>query len=305
MDRIDAMRVFTRVVELRSFSRTADQLDLPRATVTHAIQALEARLGLRLLERTTRHVSPSLEGAAYYERCLRLLADFEDAEALGPNAAVQPRGKLRIDLHAALVTQVVIPMLPDFLARHPGIALDIGTDDRPVELVREGVDCTVRGGVLKDASLLARRLTDLPQLTCASPGYLARHGTPPNPEALADDHSAVNYFHALTGQVRELEFSLPEGGTRAVLLPSQVAVNSPEAYVAACVAGLGLIQLPRHSVQAQLDAGALVEVLPAWCPPPLPVSVLYPHARQFSPRVRVFVDWLAHRLQQRSGGVTS
>ena len=302
MDRIDAMRVFVRVVEQRSFSRTADELSLPRATVTHAVQALEARLGARLLQRTTRHVSPTLEGEVYYERCLRLLADFEEAELLGTGAG-EARGRLKVDMHGTTAAHLVVPALPEFLARHPGLTLEIGTGDRLVDLVREGVDCVLRGtDHLKDSSLVSRKLTDMAQVTCAGPAYLARHGTPRVPADLqraGDDgapaHMAVNFISSADGRVWDIGFTV-DGRQLSVPLPGRVVVNGTEAYVAAGLAGLGLIQLPRRSVQHLLDDGSLCEVLTAWAPAPLALWALYPQARRLSPRVRVFIDWIAERL---------
>ncbi|XAH25958.1 LysR family transcriptional regulator [Xylophilus sp. GW821-FHT01B05] len=303
MDRLDAMRVFTRVVELSSFIRTADELRLPRATVTHAVQSLEARLGVRLLQRTTRQVRPTDEGQAYYERCLRLLADVDEAELLAQGAATRPRGRLRVDMHASAAALVVVPALPDFMARYPDIALEIGTGDRWVDLVREGVDCVLRGGVPRDSSLVGRRLADLPQGTFASPAYLERCGVPASPEALLaappgrPPHQAVAYVSSVTGRLWNLEFVQPDGQLLSLPLPSPLTVHSTDAYVAAAIAGLGLIQLPHYGVAAAVDAGRLQEVLAPWRPAPMPIWALYPHARQLPPRVRVFVDWMAELLQ--------
>ena len=291
MDRFDAMRIFTRIVELRSFTQAAHDLGYPKATVTHAIKQLEARLRVRLLQRTTRQVTPTLDGEAYYQRCVRLLADLEETESVFTSAAQQPAGKLRVDLHATLALHFVMPVLGQFCARHPLIELEIGMGDRLVDLVREGVDCVLRVGELGDSSMVARRVALLEQMTCASPAYLAAHGTPRTLADL-DGHRAVNFFSAQTGKVWPFDFRL-DGQRHSVILPGTVSVNNADAYHACCRAGMGLIQAPRYHLEQALAAGELVEVLAPLRPDPLPVSVLYPHHRQLSPRVRVFADWVA------------
>ena len=291
MDRFDAMRIFTRIVELRSFTQAAHDLGYPKATVTHAIKQLETRLHVRLLQRTTRQVTPTLDGEAYYQRCVRLLADLEETESVFTSAAQQPAGKLRIDMHSTLGMHFVMPVLDRFCARYPLIELEIGMGDRLVDLVREGVDCVLRVGELGDSSMVARRVALLEQLTCASPAYLAAHGTPRTLAGL-DGHRAVNFFSAQTGKVWPFDFKVA-GQRHSVALPGTVSVNNADAYHACCRAGLGLIQAPRYHLEQALATGELVEVLAPLRPDPLPVSVLYPHHRQLSPRVRVFADWVA------------
>ncbi|HEY1151630.1 MAG TPA: LysR family transcriptional regulator [Pseudoduganella sp.] len=291
MDRFDAMRLFTRIVELRSFSKAADDLMLPAATATHTIKQLEARLGVRLLHRTTRQVSPTLDGEAYYQRCLRILADVEETEAGFGTSGVLPKGKLRVDLQETLARHYVLPRLREFFARYPDIDLEIGMGDRFVDLVREGMDCVLRAGELRDSSMVARRVASLAQVTVATPAYFDRHGVPSTPDELTG-HRAVNFYSSASG--RMLPFAFRAGGEmRYVDLPGKVGVINAEAYVACCLNDLGLIQLPRYHVAALLQEGALREVLAEFAPPPMPVSVLYPHQRQLSPRVRAFVDWLA------------
>jgi len=291
MDRFDAMRIFTRIVELRSFTQAAHDLGYPKATVTHAIKQLEARLRVRLLQRTTRQVTPTLDGEAYYQRCVRLLADLEETESVFTSAAQLAGRLLRVDLHATLALHFVMPVLGQFCARHPLIELEIGMGDRLVDLVREGVDCVLRVGELGDSSMVARRVALLEQLTCASPAYLAAHGTPRTLADL-DGHRAVNFFSAQTGKVWPFDFRL-DGQRHSVTLPGTVSVNNADAYHACCRAGMGLIQAPRYHLEQALATGELVEVLAPLRPDPLPVSVLYPHHRQLSPRVRVFADWVA------------
>ncbi len=293
MDRFEAMRLFTRIVERRSFTQAAADLDLPRSTATEAVQQLEARLGVRLLQRTTRQVSPTLDGEAYYQRCLRILDEVEETE--GAFRQRTPRGLLRVDVQGALARRFVLPGLPDFLAQYPELTLRMTEGDRLVDLVREGVDCVLRLGDLSDSAMVARRVALLPELTCAAPGYLARWGTPRTPEDLAR-HRMVGFLQPATAHPYPLELTV-EGKVRQVAVQADVVVNSAENTLAMGLLGLGLIQLPRYRVEAQLADGSLVEVLADHPPTPTPVSLLYPRSRQLSPRVRVFIDWAAKRFE--------
>lgn len=288
------MKLFSRIVELGNFSKAADDLKLPPATATHAIRQLEARLGVQLLHRTTRKVSPTTDGQAYYQRCLRILADVEETEAGFGHSGVLPKGKLRVDL-PTLGSYYVLPRLREFTDRYPDIDVEIGMGDRHVDLIGEGVDCVLRVGELPDSSMVGRRVATLAQVTCASADYLERHGTPATIEALAG-HLAINWYSRTSGRTLPFEF-LVDGQLREVQLPGRVSVSGGEAYVTCCAAGMGLVQLPRYRVQAMLADGKLCEVLPQFPPPSLPVTVLYPHQRQLSPRVRVFADWLAEVMQ--------
>lgn len=295
MDRFDAMRAFVRVVERASFSRAAEDLGLPRSSVTDAVKGLEARLGVQLLHRTTRHVSPTLDGEAYHRRCVRLLADLEEAE--GAFAGGAPRGPLHVAVHPTLASHFVVPHLPGFLSSYPGIELSFSEGDRYVDLVREGVDCALRVGALADSDLIARRLAMLEETTCASPGYIARHGTPGDVSRLAPDgHRMVGFRSSATGAVLPLEFTVA-GRVCHVVLPSSVAVSGAQTYAAAARAGLGLIQAPRYRLEDDFRRGSLVPVLAAHPPTRTPVSALYPRAGHLSPRLRVFLDWLAERFR--------
>ncbi len=289
MDRFQEMQVFVRVAERGSFTQAAEDLQLPRATVSNLVQRLEARLGVRLLERTTRTVRTTPDGEAYRQRCQRLLSDLEEADGLFRQA--DPKGLLRVNLQGTLARRFVVPALPDFLARHPLLELQIGEDDRLVDLVREGVDCVLRAGQLRDSSLVARRVARLQQVTCASPAYLERFGVPDTLSALAG-HRAVNYVSSATGQPLPLEFTVGDE-VRTVLLPGTVSVTGADVYAGAALAGLGLVQVPRYRVAEELASGQLREVLANAPVPDLPVSVLYPQSRQLSVRVRVFVQWIA------------
>jgi DNA-binding transcriptional LysR family regulator len=295
MDRLQAMRVFTRIVELGSFTRAADDLSLPRATLTHTIKRLEEHVGAHLLQRTTRRVRPTQDGEVYYNHCVRLLADLDAVEADFREAAVLPKGKLRIDLASSLARYVLIPALPAFFARYPQIELDIGTSDRFVDLVQEGVDCVLRVGDLADSTMVGRRVAMLEQVTVASADYLRRHGHPQTLADLQNGHVAVNWASPTTRRLTPLEFMVGRK-LREIALPSRVTVSGVDAYHASCEAGLGIAQFPRYRLVEQLRAGELVALLPASPPPPLPVSVLYQSQRQLPLRLRVFIDWVAELL---------
>lgn len=298
MDRFNAMRVFTRIVELGGFAKAADSLHMPRASVTVLIKQLEAHLGVQLLHRTTRQVSPTLDGAAYYQRCVSLLSDLEEAEGVFKDS--QPRGMLRVEMPAAVGQRVVFPALPEFTRRYPLIELEIGLNDRPVDLIREGVDCVLRGGLTLDDSLVARPLVLMDQVTCASPGYLQAHGVPQSLEAL-DGHRMVEYFPSMTGKRYGLEFQIGDE-VRLIDLPKQVSVDSALGYLAASEAGYGLVQVPYYHVAQRLRDGRLQEVLGNCLPPPMGLTALYPAHRQLSRRVRVFVDWLVDLCARPQSG---
>ncbi len=295
MDRIQAMQVFARVAELASFTGAAEDLRLPRASVTKLVRQLEARLGARLLQRTTRSVRLTTDGEAYYERCVRLLADFEETEAAFLHTVASPAGKLRVDLATSIGRLKVVPALPAFLERYPRIELELSFTDRQVDLVREGVDCVLRAGESADTSLVIRSIGELEQVTCAAESYLASHGEPKTLEDLAA-HRAVNYASASTSRILDFEF-VAAGKKRHVPVRSAIVLNNADAYVAAAEAGIGLIQAPRYHVEEALAGGLLREVLPHFRPPPMALAVLYPHRRHLSRRLRVFVDWLVETMQ--------
>jgi DNA-binding transcriptional LysR family regulator len=297
MDRFDTMRLFVRIVERRSFTAAAADLDLPRSTVTQAIKRLETRLGVRLLQRTTRQVSPTLDGEAYHRRCVAILADVEDAEAGFIDA--RPSGLLRVDMHGVLARTFVLPALPGFLAEYPGLRVHVGEGDRWVDLVREGVDCVLRAGDLSDSSMAGRRIAMLREVTIASPAYLERHGVPRTPDDL-EGHQAIGFFSSASGATLPLEFVVG-GAVRTVQLTSTVTVTGAETNTALAKLGLGLTQVPYYNVAGEIAAGRLVEVLPDFPPTETPVSLLYPHNRQLSPRVRVFIDWVASTFAARAG----
>lgn len=296
LDRIDLFRIFVRVVECSSFTRAADMLGLPRSSVSAAVQELEGRVGARLLHRTTRVVSPTQDGSAFYERCLRLIADVEEAENVFRQTAA-PSGRLRIDVPGRIGRLVIAPALPEFLDAYPEIDIDLGVTDRAVNLVEDSVDCVLRVGPLADSGLIARSLGDLPLINVASPAYLRRYGMPEAPDDL-HDHLAINYASPSSGRIEAWEW-IEEGERKARAMRSRVAVNSAEAYVACCVAGLGMIQIPAYDVRHHLGAGDLVEVMPSYRAEPMPMTLLYLHRQHLSRRLQVFAGWLEMLLKRQ------
>lgn len=290
MDQIQAMRIFTRIVELGSFSRAAERLQLPRATVSNVLKRLEQRLGVRLLIRTTRQVQITSEGTLYYQRCLHLLDALEEADTLFSHHKLQPSGKVRIDMPHSLAREIVIPALHDFYQHYPQIEIALGANDTHVDLLREGVDCVLRAWETKDDTLVARRIAQMPQVTCASPGYLQQFGQPESIDHL-QHHQAVGYFSLINNRNYPLEFCR-HGNLELRELSSELSVSGADAYTSACRAGFGLIQGARFSLAHWLQQGELVEVLTDTPPPPMPIYIMYPPGRFLAPRVRVLIDWL-------------
>lgn len=292
MNKLQAMEVFVQVVDAGGFTRAADNMKLPKATVSTLIRSLEASLSAKLLNRTTRHVSVTADGAAYYERCMQILSDVRDAEDSLSRSRLSPSGRLRVDAPTGLASEVIIPALSDFFALYPGIRLELGCSDRPVDLVEEGVDCAIRGGRrLADSNLIARRVGTMHYATCASPGYLERHGQPMHPDDLAR-HRCVNYFSARSGKNFDWYFTRRTERVQ-VALSSHIAVSDSSAYTAAGLAGLGIVQMADFLLAPMVRDGRLVAILDDWTNEPLPIHVVYPHNRHLSAKVRVFVDWIA------------
>ncbi|GGD30059.1 MULTISPECIES: LysR family transcriptional regulator [Franconibacter] len=291
MDKIHAMQLFVRVAELESFSRAAETLGLPRGSVSRQIQALEATLGARLLHRTTRRVQLTQDGMVYYERARDLLANLDELDSLFLHDPASVSGRLRVDMPVAVAKNLVIPRLPAFLQHYPGIEVELSSSDRLVDVVREGFDCVVRVGQLKESGLVARPLGKLTMVNCASPDYLARFGYPQTLEDLAT-HALVHYAANLGTRPQGFEV-WSDNETRWVKTGGVLTVNSTETYHAACVAGLGIIQVPRVGVKAALRSGTLVEILPQYRGAPMPVSLIYPHRRNLSRRVHLFMEWLS------------
>jgi DNA-binding transcriptional LysR family regulator len=296
MDRVETMQVFVRVAETGSFTKAADGLGLPRATVSAAIQQLEASLGARLLQRTTRRVHLTQDGSALLERCHQLLSDFEEISGLFKQTPAQASGKLKVDVPSRLARLVVAPALPEFFKLYPDIELELRCTDRSINLIQEGVDCVVRVGQLEDSSLVARPLGQFELVNCASPAYLRRHGVPATPSELAR-HWAISYLSPTSGRSAPWEY-IEDGVLNTVEMRSRVAVNNAETYIACCLAGLGLIQIPAYDVRGHIRAGELQEVMPQARAGAMPVYALYPHRRHLSRRVQVFIDWIENLLLQ-------
>ncbi|WP_353173816.1 LysR family transcriptional regulator [Paracandidimonas soli] len=291
MDRLDQFRIFIRVAQSGGFSAAAAQLGLPRPSVSLAIQRLETRLGTRLLNRTTRRVSLTQDGEALLERAMALIADSEELEQRFRPSGQALRGRLRVNLPSRIAHRLVAPALPGFLAKYPDVEVDLGASDWPVDLVHEGIDCALRVGELSVSSLVARQLGSMKLINCASPAYLARHGVPQTPADLSK-HLAVNYASPVSGKAAPWEW-MADGHIQKLMMRAQASTNDVETYIACCLAGMGLIQIPAFDVREHLDRGELVEVLQDWLAPSMLVQIVYPHRRHLSRRVQVFSDWLA------------
>lgn len=290
MDLLQAMKVFVRVAETGSFSRAADSLNLPKTSATVIMQQLEAHLKVRLMQRTTRRVSLTAHGSIYYDHCVRILLDVDEAAHALSIDRDGPRGRLRIDVSGALGRIVILPKLHDFTQRYPDIELMLSFGDKPADLVAEGIDCAIRIGVLSDSSLVARRLGDNQLLTVASASYLEKHGTPVTLAQL-HDHTTVNYFWGRNARPRDLNF-LIDGQRVEVALSGTISVNDAQAYFDSALAGHGIVQTPRFLAQPHLIAGNLVEIMPQWKPAAMPIAAVYPHGKHLSPAMRAFIDWL-------------
>nr|WP_237391285.1 LysR family transcriptional regulator [Cedecea sulfonylureivorans] len=295
VDKIQAMQLFIRVAELESFTRAADTLGLPKGSVSRQIQALESALGTRLLYRTTRRVQLTQDGMVYYERCRDLLANLDELDGLFLHDPSTISGRLRVDMPVSLARNLVMTKLPAFLQQYPGIELELSSSDRLVDVVREGFDCVVRVGYLKDSGLIARSVGKLTQINCASPDYLARFGYPESLEDLAS-HAVVHYAVNLGTRPQGFEVCVDKA-TQWVKTGGVITVNSTETYQAACLAGLGIIQAPRIGLREPLKNKKLLEILPQYRAAPLPVSLLYPHRRNLSRRVHLFMEWLTDAMK--------
>ena len=292
MDRFDAMQAFARVVETGSFTRAARTLHMSKTTVTQLIQQLEARLRVKLLNRTTRTVKVTADGLAYYERVQLLLAALDDAETALSGAAAAPRGRLRVDVPSPLARLVLIPALPAFHQRYPDIQLDLGVSDRHVSLIDDSVDCVIRGGEITDISLVARHIADLPLGVYAAPGYLALHGAPAHPRELHEGtHRVIGYRQARTGKalpytLRRIEEHVVVHGRHALI------VDDGNAYLAAGQAGLGVLWLPHYMAMHAVASGELVPLFEDWTIAPMPLHIAYTPNRHVSRKLRVFMDWV-------------
>lgn len=300
MDRFDAMQAFVRVVEAGSFTKAAETLHMSKTTVTQLVQQLEARLRVKLLNRTTRKVNVTADGAAYYERVIRLLADMDDAETSLSGAQALPRGRLRVDVPSPLATMILMPALPQFYARYPDIQIDMGASDRIVDMLDENVDCVVRGGELTDQSLIARRVGDLALGVFAAPSYLQRVGTPAHPRELEDSqHRIVGFLWARTG--KPLPYAMHNHGEHLHIKGRYtLAVDDGNAYLAAGLAGLGVLWLPEYMSRSHQARGELVRLFEDWRLDPMPLYVAYPPNRHISAKLRVFIEWVVELMAQHA-----
>lgn len=291
MDRLVSMQAFTRVVDVGSFARAAESLDLPKATLTRLIQNLETHLGVKLLHRTTRRISVTTDGAAYYERCVRILADVDEAEQSLTRQNNSPRGTLRVDTTSGLAQLVLIPHLNDFFQTYPDLKMELTINGKPIDLLQEGVDVVLRVGHPVEESMVARRIGQVKLAFYASPIYLNRHGTPTSLEALAT-HKAVNYLSNRTG--REMPWTMIRGTERSeILLPSAISTNDADVYLGCTLEGHGVARASRAMAEPYVKSGRLVEILSDWQTDELPISAMYPQNRHLSAKVRVFVNWSA------------
>jgi LysR family transcriptional regulator, regulator for bpeEF and oprC len=301
LDRFDAMLAFTRVVELSSFTKASGSLNLPKTTLSAQILALERRLGARLLSRTTRHVGVTDEGAAYYERVVSLLSQLEETEALVRASKVEPRGRLRVDMPAAVGHLILIPALGSFIERYPDITLEVGCTDRPLDLVPEGVDCVLRGNLIHDESLIVRKLGTFDIGTCAAPAYLERYGAPKTPKEM-ESHKICQIFSSKNRRFFELNFT--KNGIRTEVLGKYFAAyNDIESALAGALAGLGIVQRPLYILQEHLDTDRLALILTDYETDGIPINLLYPQNKMVSSRVKAFITW-AQELFAKTEHVT-
>ncbi len=299
MDRFDTMRAFVRVVEAGSFTKAADTLHMSRTTVTQLVQQLEARLRLKLLNRTTRKVNVTEDGAVYYERIVRLLAELDDIETSLPNASTAPQGQLRIDVPSPLATMILVPALPQFHAKYPDIQFDMGASDRKVDLIGENVDCVVRGGEITDQSLMARRVGQLQLSVYAAPGYLEHAGRPLHPTELQGSHHRIVRYR-WSGN-KDSPYTMHRGSERISIEGRHIlTIDDGNAYLAAGLAGLGVLWLPDYMAKVHVAQGALVQLFEEWSIEPMPLYVAYPPNRHVSKKLRVFIDWIVELMAQHA-----
>lgn len=292
MDHLQAIRIFARVVETGGFGRAALSLQMPNATVSKWIRSLEAHLGVKLLERTTRSVSVTTDGAAYYERTRHLLIELDDIEATLGRAQANPRGVLRVDTGGSVASGILVPALPTFRERYPDIQVQLSVTDRTSNLIAENIDCAIRS-TPNDPDLVTHRIGALAWTICATPGYLSKHGTPKHPsEIVKKSMPVVGYFSASTGLTQQLAFRRGEDEITLEGVRNVVLVSESNAHLATALAGLGIVCTLDFMVRPYVKQRKLVSILTEWRPDPLEVYVAYPPGRRYSAKVRVFVDWV-------------
>ena len=299
MNKLQAMEVFVRVVETGGITRAADSLRLPKATASTLLQKLEAALRVKLLNRTTRRVSVTADGAAYYDRCVTILTQLRETEEALAQQHATPQGRLRVDVPTLMARCVIVPALPDFFARYPGIELELGCSERHADLIEEGIDCALWSGKLEDSNLIAHPVGQLYFATCAAPGYLAARGQPRHPQDLKR-HQCINHFSPRTGEIFDWVFEKDDARISAAL-KGHIALNDENSYVAAAEAGLGVAQVPAFIFKEASERGTLELVLGDWFADPLPLQLVYPQNRHLSGKIRVFVDWIAELFREHDG----
>jgi DNA-binding transcriptional LysR family regulator len=288
----ESIRIFIEIVESGSLTRAAENLQIHRPAVTKALQQLEQHSGIRLMQRTTRRINLTPEGEEFYRRSKPLLAQTDDLlESFSADRVLH--GQLRVDMPIAFAALLVVPNLPDFYREHPDIEIILSSSDRRRDMLRDGLDCVLRVGELDDGDYIARKMGAIKMTTCASPAYLATQGTPETLEALRQ-HQAVNWINSSSRQIMPWTFQTPEGPAE-ISLSGKLVLDNSEAYIAAGLAGLGILQGMNVFLQPYLNSGRLVEVLPDYPVPPRQLSLLYPH-RHLSRKVKVFAEWLESLL---------
>ncbi len=302
MDQLIAIRAFARVVEAGNFTRAADSLNMPNATLSKLVQELEAHLGIRLLQRTTRRVTVTPEGQEYYEKAMRIVRSLEDIDSSFNLESSNTRGYLRIDIGGSTARDVLMPALPDFMSLFPDIRIDLGVSDRAVDLIGDNVDCVIRGGPLGDSTLIARHIGNASLITCATAEYLKAFGTPAYPEELKNGHRLVSYLSPQTGRAFPFRFER-DGVKTEIKTEHRIGVNESNAHLAAAVAGLGIIQTFTYALTPMLKDGSMVEILSDWRPAPYPFHIVYPQNRHVTQRLRVFIDWLVKIFPSRVKGI--
>ena len=299
MDRFQAIKAFVTVVEAGSFARAADRLDASVSAVSRQVAELERHLDARLLNRTTRRLSLTETGTAFHERCVQLVADLEEAEQSASQGGATPRGTLKLTCPITYGVRVLAPAIAAFVDRHREVRVDVELSDRTVDLVDEGIDLAVRIGAIRSQFLVARRVGSTALVCCASPGYLAAHGTPRAPEELAR-HACLTYEYAPVRH--QWRFAAPDGTERAVRVGGPIHANNGRMLVALAAEGAGIALEPDFIVAPDIASGRLVPILADFTAPAIPIHAAYPSRRHLSAKVRAFVDFLAERAADGSAG---
>lgn len=292
---LDDLRIFCRVAQLSSFTRAAEQLNMAKGRVSTIVQSLEAEVGRRLLQRTTRSVKLTRDGEEFLVRCKELLFDSERLQGMFRPLSNGLRGSVRIDMPGLFAQELILPKLKDLLSTHPQLDIGISINDRWVDIIQEGVDCVVRIGQLPDSNLVVRTIGAMTMCNLASPAYLRRHAIPLSLEDL-ENHRIIHYTGTSHKEHAVFRY-FQDGTTKAHPMPSAFSVNSGNFMHAACLSGMGIMQLSKPTCQRMIDDGSLIEILPDFIPPPLQVSLLIPHRMHTAPRVKEVLNWLTQTIR--------